>query len=169
MTFTISICVGARTGAQQSVQASAVLESPEMVSTIVEASPTPTPPPPTSTPKPAVVAVDPPSGEEEIEEIAKVTAYSCGGLTTEAEIRMNCPSLLSGQPRTATGSVPVPLKTVACDRKYLHQQFEIEGVGIVICTDTGGAIKGAGRFDLYVETVQEARQFGVKNLSYKVI
>lgn len=167
MTFTISICVGARTGAQQSVQASAVLESTQEIepSTIVEASPTPTPSP-TSDQPPALLAIDQEIGEGEV---ARVSAYSCGGLKTEAEIRMNCPSLLHGQPKTATGSLPIPLKTVACDRKYLHQQFEIEGVGIVTCTDTGGAIKGKGRFDLYVETVQEARQFGVQELAYKVI
>lgn len=100
---------------------------------------------------------------------AKVTAYSCGGLKTEAEIRMNCPSLFSGEPTTADGSVPQPYKTVACDRANLGKYFEIESVGRVKCTDTGGAIKGAGRFDLYVTDVQEARQWGVKQLEYKVI
>ena len=149
----------------QTVQASAVLESPsEEVSTIVEASPTPAPP--TSDQPPALLAIDQEIGEGGI---ATVTAYSCGGLTTEAEIRMNCPSLLSGQPRTANGTVPVPMKTVACDRANMGKQFYIDGVGEVTCADTGGAIKGAGRFDLYVETVQEARQFGVKKLSYKVL
>lgn len=100
---------------------------------------------------------------------AKVTAYSCGGLKTEAEIRMNCPSLFSGEPTTADGSVPQPYKTVACDRANLGKYFEIESVGRVKCTDTGGAIKGAGRFDLYVTDVQEARQWGVKQLEYTVI
>lgn len=100
---------------------------------------------------------------------AKVTAYSCGGLNTEAEIRMNCPSLFSGEPTTADGSVPQPYKTVACDRANLGKYFEIESVGRVKCTDTGGAIKGAGRFDLYVTDVQESRQWGVKQLEYTVI
>jgi 3D (Asp-Asp-Asp) domain-containing protein len=98
--------------------------------------------------------------------IAKVTAYSCGGLKTEAEIKMNCPSLLSGKPRTADGSVPVAYKTVACDRANLGKYFDIESVGRVKCTDTGGSINGAGRFDLYVTDVAEARKWGVKQLSY---
>ena len=100
---------------------------------------------------------------------AKVSAYSCGGLKTEAEIRMNCPSLLSGQPKTATGETPIAYKTVACDRANLGKEFEIEGIGIVRCNDTGGAIKGSGRFDLYVETVAEARAFGVKEIAYTLV
>lgn len=100
---------------------------------------------------------------------AKVTAYSCGGLETREDILMNCPSLLSGGPRTATGTRPIPNQTIACDRANLGKKFLIEKIGVVTCTDTGGAIKGPGRFDLYLETVQEARQFGVQNLSYKEV
>jgi len=100
---------------------------------------------------------------------AKVSAYSCGGLKTEAEIKMNCPSLLRGGPKTATGTTPRPGVTVACDRANLGREFEIDGVGKVKCEDTGGAIKGSNRFDLYVGTVAEARQFGVQNISYKLV
>ena len=46
--------------------------------------------------------------------------------------------------------------------------FVIDGIGSVKCTDTGGAIKGAGRFDLYVATVTEARQWGVQNRIYRL-
>jgi 3D (Asp-Asp-Asp) domain-containing protein len=98
--------------------------------------------------------------------IAKITAYSCGGLKTEAEISMNCPSLRSGGPKTASGTTPRPYITVACDRAYLGHKFDIEGIGVVICEDTGGAIKGEGRFDLYVSDVQEARRWGVQHLEY---
>ena len=100
---------------------------------------------------------------------AKVTAYSCGGLKTEAEIRMNCPSLFSGKPKTANGTFPLPYKTVACDKANMGKKFDIEGVGIVKCTDTGGAIKGAGRFDLYVTDVTEARKWGVQQRAYKEV
>lgn len=100
--------------------------------------------------------------------IAKVSAYSCGGLTTEAEIRMNCPSLLSGEPKTATGSTPIPNKTMACDRANLGKQFEIDGQ-VWVCNDLGGSIVGENRFDLYLETVDEARQFGVQYLAYSEI
>jgi len=102
---------------------------------------------------------------------AKVSAYSCGGLKTEAEIRMNCPSLLSGQPKTATGETPIAYKTMACDRANLGKTFNLDiNSGIeIICNDTGGAIKGSGRFDLYVETVAEARAFGVKEIAYTLV
>jgi 3D (Asp-Asp-Asp) domain-containing protein len=100
--------------------------------------------------------------------IAKISAYSCGGLTTEAEIRMNCPSLLSGKPRTATGSIPIAGKTMACDRANLGKQFEINGQ-VWVCNDLGGSIVGENRFDLYLETVDEARKFGVQYLAYKLV
>ena len=100
---------------------------------------------------------------------AKVTAYSCGGLETEAEILMNCPSLLRGTPRTANGTEPVPMVTMACDKANMGKTFDLEGIGKVTCTDTGGAINGAGRFDLYVHSVQEARSWGVKYIEYQEI
>lgn len=106
--------------------------------------------------------------KEVIREIkkAKVTAYSCGGLTTNEEILMNCPSLFSGEPKTANGTTPIPYKTMACDLSNMGKTFYIEGYGERTCTDTGGAIKGEGRFDLYVESVQEGYDFGVKYLEY---
>ena len=112
-------------------------------------------------------------GKEEIVQveevkIAKISAYSCGGLTTEAEIRMNCPSLLSGEPKTATGSTPIAGKTMACDKSNLGKKFEINGQ-VWTCNDTGSAIQGENRFDLYLETVDEARQFGVQYLAYSEI
>lgn len=109
--------------------------------------------------------------KEVIKEIktAKVTAYSCGGLTTDAEIMMNCPSLKSGKPRTANGTTPIPYKTMACDPSNLGKTFELEGYGSVTCTDTGSAIKGEGRFDLYVEDVTEAYDYGVKYIEYSEV
>lgn len=121
-------------------------------------------PVPNTSPKPKTQAKPENTG------IAIVSAYSCGGLTTDAEIDMNCPSLRNHpQGRTATGTTPIPNKTVACDKANLGRTFHLEGVGTVTCEDTGGAIKGAGRFDLYLETVQEARQWGVKKIVYKVL
>jgi 3D (Asp-Asp-Asp) domain-containing protein len=100
---------------------------------------------------------------------ATITAYSCGGMKTEAEKKMNCPSWNGKHGKTADGSIPVPYKTIACDQKNLGKSFEIEGVGQVRCTDTGGKINGEGRFDLYVNDISEARQWGVKKLSYSVL
>lgn len=77
---------------------------------------------------------------------------------------MNCPNGI-----TATGTVPKPKKTVACDPSNLGRTFHLEGIGQVTCEDTGGAIKGAGRFDLYVDSIQEAKQWGVRNIPYEVL
>lgn len=101
--------------------------------------------------------------------VAKITAYSCGGIKTEAELDMNCPSLRGGRPRTADGSTPIPYKTMACDKSLLGQEFDIQGVGTVRCTDTGGAIKGEGRFDLYVYDINEALNWGTKYVIYEAL
>ena len=100
--------------------------------------------------------------EKPVWKTATVTAYSCGGITTEAERQMNCPNGI-----TATGTKPRSYYTVACDRANLGKQFHLENIGIVTCEDLGGAIKGAGRFDLYLPTIQEAREFGVQQLAYR--
>jgi 3D (Asp-Asp-Asp) domain-containing protein len=106
--------------------------------------------------------------QEEKMESAIVTAYSCIGLETEEEIKLNCPSKkYSPNGRTATGTEPRPYKTVACDRSNLGKTFYLEGIGEVKCEDTGGAIKGAGRFDLYVESVDAARKWGKQEILYK--
>lgn len=98
--------------------------------------------------------------------IASVTAYSCGGLTSEADILMNCPSLFYGEPKTANGTTPIANETMACDASLMGRSYMIEGLGVFTCTDTGGAIKGEGRFDLYLNDVIEARNFGKQHLIY---
>lgn len=98
--------------------------------------------------------------------IASVTAYSCGGLTSETDILMNCPSLFYGEPKTANGTTPIANKTMACDASLMGRSYMIEGLGVFTCTDTGGAIKGEGRFDLYLNNVKEAREFGKQYLIY---
>lgn len=96
----------------------------------------------------------------------KATAYSCGDLKTEAEIKMNCPSLFTGEPKTANGTTPIPGKTMACDDANMGKTFYIEGLGERTCTDTGGAIKGPGRFDIYVSDIDEAWKFGRPEVQY---
>jgi len=101
--------------------------------------------------------------EQEIK-IAKVTGYSCGGITTEAERRMNCPN-----GKTASGTTPSPDRTMACDRANMGKKFYLDGIGERTCEDTGSSIVGAGVFDLYVEDIQTAREFGVQYISYKLV
>lgn len=101
--------------------------------------------------------------------VGLITAYSCGGLKTKAEILLNCPSLLTGEPRTANGTIPEANKTMACDPINMGKSFEIEGLGVFTCTDTGGAINGEARFDLYLENVKLAKDFGTQYLLVKEI
>lgn len=82
---------------------------------------------------------------------------------TAAQKRMNCPNGI-----TATGTVPKHKQTVACDPGNLGRTFTIEGIGQVRCEDTGGAIKGAGRFDLFLNSYAEAKTWGVRHLAYEV-
>jgi 3D (Asp-Asp-Asp) domain-containing protein len=58
---------------------------------------------------------------------------------------------------------------MACDSANMGRTFEIEGIGTRRCTDTGGAIKGAGRFDIYVSDISEAYAFGVQNRQYRIV
>lgn len=100
---------------------------------------------------------------------AKVTAYSCGGLGNDTwKIAMNCPSLLKGGPRTASGTKPRPYVTAACPRHMMGDRIELENIGPIVCEDVGGAIKG-NRIDLYVPTYDDAIKWGVKYLEYSKI
>jgi len=108
--------------------------------------------------------------EPPVKQLAKITAYTCDPTMTEDQIAMNCPSLKNSvNGRTATGTTPRHLKTVACPAKYLGKQFEIEGVGVVTCEDVGGSIKGEARFDLFFNTYDEAIKWGTKYKSYQEV
>jgi len=95
---------------------------------------------------------------------ATITAYTCDPSMTSEQKKINCPNGI-----TATGIVPKAGITIACDRANLGRVFEIEEIGQRVCQDTGGSIKGAGRFDLYVDSLEEALKFGKRQLSYKLV
>jgi 3D (Asp-Asp-Asp) domain-containing protein len=98
---------------------------------------------------------------------ATVTAYSCIGITDKYHLEMNCPSLkYSPRGRTSNGTEPIPYKTMACDKANMGKTFHLLGVGDVKCTDTGGAIKGSGRFDLYVSSINKAYKHGKQQIQY---
>lgn len=102
--------------------------------------------------------------------VAKITAYSCNGIKDDYHLMMNCPSVKwYGEPKTANGTTPIVDKTMACDKANMGRTFEIKGVGLRTCSDTGGAIKGAGRFDLYVKDINTAYSWGVQELEYRLI
>lgn len=94
------------------------------------------------------------------------TAYSCGGITTEAERLMNCPN-----GKTATGTVPTVGHTMACEKRLLGRVVQLtfsNGKSFVgHCSDTGGAITN-DRFDIYMADLDTAREFGRQHVTYVV-
>lgn len=72
---------------------------------------------------------------------------------------------------TASGAKATPGVTIAVDSRYwkLGTRFYVEGFGILIAQDTGGAIKGKNRVDICVSTTAEAYRLGKKNLKYWVL
>ena len=99
-----------------------------------------------------------------VDKIAEVTAYTCDPNMTPEQKAVNCPNGV-----TASGQKPKAGVTIACDRANLGKTFNIQGYGERTCTDIGGMVKGAGRFDLFVDTLDEAINFGKQNLKYKLL
>ena len=59
--------------------------------------------------------------------------------------------------------------TLACPPQYpFGTKIKIEGYGIYVCEDRGGAIKG-NKFDIYMPTKKQAFAFGRRNLTAEVI
>jgi 3D (Asp-Asp-Asp) domain-containing protein len=60
-------------------------------------------------------------------------------------------------------------RTIACPPEFpFGVKIEIEGHGVYVCEDRGGAIKG-NHFDIFVQTKKEAFAFGRQNLNAKVV
>ena len=70
---------------------------------------------------------------------------------------------------TASGLKVKESRTLACPPQYpFGTKVKIEGIGILICEDRGGAIKG-NKFDIYMETKKEAFAFGRQHLEAEVV
>lgn len=97
----------------------------------------------------------------QLPKVAIVTAYTCDPSMTKEQKSVNCPN-----GTTASGTVPVPYETAACDPANLGKTFRIEGIGETVCEDTGSSVKGPGRFDIFLANYEDAREFGVRRLPY---
>lgn len=70
---------------------------------------------------------------------------------------------------TASGVMVKEERTLACPPNFpFGTKIDIKGVGVRVCEDRGGAIKG-NHVDIYVETKAEAFKFGRRNLIAKVV
>ena len=70
---------------------------------------------------------------------------------------------------TASGAKVQANRTLACPKSYkFGTKIEIEGMGMFVCEDRGGAIKG-NHFDIYMQTKKEAFAFGRRNLVAMVV
>jgi 3D (Asp-Asp-Asp) domain-containing protein len=59
--------------------------------------------------------------------------------------------------------------TVACPPSMAFgTRLEIEGIGVRVCTDRGGAIK-EGRLDIYIPKLEEAQAFGRQWLRVRIM
>lgn len=93
---------------------------------------------------------------------AKVTAYTadckgCIGITRDGTVAESSKRILAADPRY------YPLGT------RVELTFPDGDVKVYTVRDTGGAIKGPGRFDMLVKTEQFAVKWGVQHIKYRVL
>lgn len=70
---------------------------------------------------------------------------------------------------TASGFTVKENRTIACPQSFpFGAKIAIEGMGIYVCEDRGGAIKG-DRVDIYMPTKKEAFNFGRQHLMAQVV
>lgn len=70
---------------------------------------------------------------------------------------------------TASGVKVEEQRTLACPPVYpFGVKIAIDGYGVFVCEDRGGAIKG-NKFDIYMETKKEAFTFGRRHLIAHVV
>lgn len=93
----------------------------------------------------------------------EVTAYTAGPESTGK--RPGDP----GYGVTASGAYAQEGKTLACPPWLdFGTVLHIEGLGERVCQDRGGAIKG-NRLDVYMDSVQQAKQFGRRTLKASIV
>lgn len=120
-----------------------------------------------SIPSPAMsstssVGVETAPVEEATLAVAKVTAYTadcegCSGITKDGTVAESHKRILAADPRYYPMGTRVELT------------FPDGDVAVYTVRDTGGAIKGKGRFDMLVRTERFAMKWGVKRVKFRVL
>jgi 3D (Asp-Asp-Asp) domain-containing protein len=100
---------------------------------------------------------------KEAKKVFEVTAYSAGYESTQKRKGDK------GYGITASGTKVKEGRTISCPPSMeFGTKVDIQGVGIRTCEDRGSAIK-SGHIDLYMDTVNEALDFGRQKLLVKVV
>lgn len=96
---------------------------------------------------------------------AKSVATKSSGTTMTFEA-----TAYSGDPITATGTVPKVGRTIAVDPKVIPYgtQVYIEGMGTYTAEDCGGAIKG-NIIDIFMATKEECRAWGRRKVQIQIL
>jgi len=97
-----------------------------------------------------------------------VKALSLGSFTLRAYTQYA--SSKKSPNKTATGTIPLPGRTVAVDPRVIPYgtKIYIEGLGERIAEDSGASIKGR-RLDVFLPTVDHCRNFGVQTRDVKIM
>ena len=95
-------------------------------------------------------------------------------ITAYCSCRICCgaysPEVTGRESHTATGTVPAEGRTIAVDPSVIPYgtSVYIDGYGVYIAEDCGGAVKG-NHIDMYFESHQAAVQFGVQRLYVTIL
>jgi 3D (Asp-Asp-Asp) domain-containing protein len=114
-------------------------------------------------PEPIVEEAPAPVVAEPLWQTFEVTAYTAGEESTGKQPGDD------GYGITASGEHVRENYTLACPRSMAFgTRLEIKGVGERVCTDRGGAIKGA-RLDIYIPKLKDALAFGRQWLNVRIM
>lgn len=93
----------------------------------------------------------------------EITAYTAGYESTQKKKGDK------GYGITASGTYVKEGRTIACPPSLeFGTKLNIEGIGLRVCEDRGGAIK-EGHLDLYMDSLSAAIEFGRKTLSVEIL
>jgi 3D (Asp-Asp-Asp) domain-containing protein len=101
--------------------------------------------------------------ESPMRQLMEISAYTAGYESTQKQKGDK------GYGLTASGTYVEEGRTIACPPSFeFGTKLNIEGVGLRVCEDRGGAIKD-GHLDLYMDSLNAAIEFGRKTLMVEIL
>jgi 3D (Asp-Asp-Asp) domain-containing protein len=103
------------------------------------------------------------TNESPMRQLMEISAYTAGYESTQKQKGDK------GYGLTASGTYVEEGRTIACPPSFeFGTKLNIEGIGLRICEDRGGAIK-SGHLDLYMDSLNAAIEFGRKTLMVEIL